>query len=299
MKQIFMIMEMDWRLAKGGNMEIILMPKDNNEIKNTINLVDGYLIGIKDFSVNIPYDASFEEIEYIKKTGKKVFIALNKNMHNKDIEKLSEYLVLLDNLNVDGVLFYDISLINLRKKLELKIKLIFGQEHMSNNYLTSDFWYEHGAQMQLVSPELTKEEIKEMVDDGMSETMVMMFGYLPMFVSKRHLVRNYLDFFNTKSNDELFYLSHNNDLYPTIDNKLGTLVFSSKIFNGIKEIKEINPDYALLNTFLISEEDVVWILNKYYEMNDHNKEIIDKEIMSKFDADYGFLYKDTIYKVKP
>ncbi len=154
-------------------MEIILMPKNSNEIKNTINLVDGYLIGIKALSVNIPYAESFsevlKEINYIKSNNKKVFISLNKNMHNKDLERLNEYLIKLDDLDISGILFYDVALVNLKKKLSLKTELIFGQEHMSNNYLTSNFWYDHGAKIQLVSPELTKEEIKEIVEDAEKE----------------------------------------------------------------------------------------------------------------------------------
>ncbi len=290
------------RLVKRGNMEIILMPKSSNEIKNTINLVDGYLIGIKNLSVNMPYEEKFEtiieDIKYIKQNNKKVFISLNKNMHNKDLELVEEYLIKLDNLDISGILFYDVALVNLKKRLGLKTELIFGQEHMSNNYLTSNFWYEHDAKMQLVSPELTKEEIKEMVEEGLSETMVMMFGYLPMFVSKRHLVKNYLEFFDDQKKEDLYFLSHNTDLYPTIDDEKGTLVFSAKIFNGIKEIKDINPNYGLINTYLINDEDIIWLIKKYKEMNEKNKDQIDLEIIKKFDADYAFLYKDTVYKVK-
>lgn len=53
-----------------------------------------------------------------------------------------------------------------------------------------------------------------------------------MFASIRHIVNNYLDYFDLKNNSEIKYMVKENNKYPIIDNNLGTVAYSSHILNG-------------------------------------------------------------------
>lgn len=275
--------------------KIIIMPKSTEQIDKLINKIDGILIGLKDLSVNMPHYFSFFEIkEMIEKyKNKEIFVALNKNMHNNDLEYLKEVLKELENKNIK-ILYYDISLINLKQELNLNIELVFSEEHSVTNYATINYWNSMGANYAYLSNEITLEEILEIKEKSKSKLLVNVLGYIPIFVSERKLINNYLTYFNLdKSNN--YYMEKEGKKYYIVENKYDTEVYSNYILNAIDEIKiykEKNIDYLVFNSFNIEENN----FNKIVE----NIDAITSEEVEKLltNTDKGFLYKETIYKVK-
>lgn len=280
-------------------MKLIIMPRSKQEILNTKDLVDGYMLGVENLSINMPNYFNVEELfnilEEVK--NKKFFISLNKNMHNEDIPKLKDLMIKLDNYKVN-IAYYDIAVVNIKKENSLNNDLVWYQEHLTNNYITSNYWYDHGAKYTILSNEITKDEILEIKENAKGLVMYQIFGYLPMFVSRRHLVKNYLETFDIKDNSNMYYLEHKGEMYPTIDDKDGTISYSSKIFNGIKEVLNLNVDYLILNSFMIEENMFLDIVKIYKNVTEDNVLEYEEIINNKLNTDYGFLYKETVYKVK-
>ena len=95
--------------------KIITIPSSIDEIKKTKNMVDGFIIGIKDMCVNIPYCInSLKTLTNLK--SKEIFISLNKNYNNSELNKLEKLLIELNDYNIKGVLFYDLAVLSLYKK---------------------------------------------------------------------------------------------------------------------------------------------------------------------------------------
>lgn len=283
-------------------MKTMIMASSFDQIKQLIEYSDAFILGVKDLSINMPAVYEMDEVvkinTYLKENKKEVFISLNKNMHNSDIPYLKETMVKLKELNIDGIIYYDIAVVNLNDDLDLKMPLVWSQEHMTTNYITSDFWFDHGAKYTLLSSEITLEEIEEIVDNAKSKIIVTLFGYLPMFASRRHLVKNYLTEFNLKDNSNINYIEHKGEYYPIINDKHGTIAYSNYVLNGIKEVPNLKADYMLLNSFLIPESLFKEVVKMFSEVNEENKLLFEKEINDQLKTDYGFLYKETIYKVK-
>lgn len=280
--------------------KLILIPNSMKMIYDTLSKVDGYIIGIEGLSVNLPITFNIVEviniINLLNKNKKDIFISLNKNMHNKDLPFLKEVLIKLESYKITGIMYYDISIVNLKNKLDLKNDLVWSQEHLTTNKYTMDYWYSKGAIYTYVSSEITKREINEMMNSK-SSLLINVFGYLPIFTSRRHLVDNYLNTFNTKKKSVLNYMYKEDKIYPVIDNVDGTVTYSDYILNGIKEYVELKPSYAILNSFLIDDIDsIIDIFNKVN--NDNVIESFNKinEIIKN--TNEGFFIKETIYKVK-
>lgn len=286
-------------------MKIMIMPNSLNMLKNNLGKYNAVMIGLENLSINMPRYFSYEQFidmyNFCKENSIEVFVALNKNMHNKDLMNLKEMMFKLDELDIAGIMYYDIAAVNIKLENNLKTPLVWGQEHLTTNPITSNFWNSFGSKYTLVSNEITKEEILEMKKNSLSKLIVTVFGYLPMFVSERHLVKNYLKTFDLEDNSEINYIENGGNVYPIIDNELGTIAYSTHVLNGINEVlefKESNIDYILLNPFLIEDEKFEMILTLFNNVNKENVEEYSKKIDENFNCDNGFLNKETIYKVK-
>ena len=267
--------------------------------KELNNDVDAYLLGIENLSVNMPIYFTLEEIKNIK-SEKEIFISLNKNMHSNDLELLEKTLIELSKLNIKGIFFYDIGVLNIVKRLNLNIPLVLSQEHLTTNYETINFWYNEGVEYAQIAQEIKEEEIINIKHNTKSKLIVPILGYFPMFVSRRHLKENYLREFNLKDNSKINYIEKENKIYPIVDEKV-TTVYTSSYLNGIKEyldFKKENIEYVLINGFLLKEENK--IINMFKTVTNENVEEYNNEISNILDnnIDTFFLHKDTIYKVK-
>lgn len=287
--------------------KIMVIPNSKEAIKELINDSDAFLLGVKDLSVNLPIYFTIEELEPIIKLlneyNKEIFIALNKNMHNSDLDYLKEVMNLLSDYKINGVFYYDIAIVNIYNDNKFNYDLVWAQEHLTTNYHTCNYWYDFGSKYVFISGEITLDEIKEIKQNTKAKLIVPIFGYLPMFVSKRHLVKNYLDYFNLKDKSEINYIFKEGNKYPITDDNNGTSVYSANILNGLEEsliLREEKIEYLLLNSFNIDVYQFKKVVNIFKNINDTNKKDMIEEIneIIKEPTDRGFLYKETVYKVK-
>lgn len=283
-------------------MKLLIMPKSIKQVKELLNIIDGIIVGLDKLCINMPYNFNYEEIKELinicNDNNKEIFISLNKNMHNSDLNYLKEVLTSLDEYNIAGILYYDIAVVNIKDELKLKTPLVWNQEHLTTNYLTSNYWYNYGALYTYLSSEITLDEINEIASKCEAKTMATMFGYLPMFVSRRHLVKNYLDTFNIKDNSKINYIEKEGKQYQIIDTEVGTIAYSEKVLNGIEETLNIKTDYIVLNSFSIDDDIFKEVINMYKNVNIDNVKQYKERIDSMLPTYSGFLHNETIYKVK-
>ena len=278
----------------------LTIPSSFEEIEKTKEKTDGFIIGIKDMCVNTNLLIGIEELDLLNKfNDKDIFISLNKNMHNKDLNIVKEILLKLTEYNIKGVLYYDVGILNIYNSLDLNYDLVWSQEHLTTNYNTINFWNSFGAKYTYISSDITEEEIIEISKKSNSKLMVTLFGYLPMFVSKRHIVKNYLEYFNLNDDSKINYMEKEGKTYPIIDNNIGTQVYSNNILNGIKSKLNIEVEYIILNSFNIDLDKFISIIDMFKTVKKDNVVEYNDKINNMFtNIDEGFLNTKTIYKVK-
>jgi len=258
----------------------IIIPKSIKQIDDLSKSIDGVLLPLENYSVNFKQTFSFEQIDEILSKVTEVFILMNKNFHHDELESLKKTLEQLNSKKISGIFFYDLAIMNVKDKINHP--LIWAQEHLTTSFLSINYWYDKGVMGTLVSNEITKEEIKEIKENTKSKLFLIVFGYVPIFTSKRHLVKNYLKTFHLKEKKE-YFLEKENKKYPIIDSDHGSFVYTSHILDIREDVKDLHLDYEIYNANEIDEEQF--------------KRVMIKKETIPF-TDQGFFYKETIYKVK-
>lgn len=281
-------------------MKLMVIPSSLECIKLSKDYVDAYLIGIKDMCVNNSFSVCVEEIGKIKEIigNKELFINLNKNMFNDDLDILKNILIKLNDYDIKGVFYYDVAVVSLYNKISANYDLVWASEHATTNYHTINYWRKFGVNYSMLSMDITANEIMEIRKNTDVKLIVPIFGYQSMFVSKRHIVKNYLEYFKLSDDSKVNYMEKEGKVYPIVDNNLGTEVYTNNILNGFKEysnFKNNKIDYCLLNGFNINDDKFIEVLKIINNFNENSFDQINK----LFDnIDTGFLYRETIAKVK-
>ena len=269
---------------------------------NYIDKVDGLILAINDYSVESICTFSVDEIIDIKKNSNcLIFVKINKNLFNEDIESIKDILIRLNENKIDGVFFYDLAILQLKKELGINIELIWNQTHMVNNYMTCDYYYSKGVKYALLSKEITLEEIKEIINKSKIDCMVEVVSLPSVAYSKRKLVSNYFKDLNENSINNISVKEKiTGDYYNVIEDSNGTSFFLNKIMNGTSIIKDLynsKCNYIIFREYGIPDFlDLVSDTKEYIENGCIDDTYVDK--YKKLGDSTNFFFKKTIYKVK-
>lgn len=263
---------------------------------------DGVILALKDFSVESIVNYTKEEIaDIVNKYNIEVFVSINKNIFNAEIDALKDILLYLDNLSIKGIIFYDLAILQLKKELNLKVDLVWNQTFMVNNYKTCDYYHSKGINYALLGKEITLDEICEISRKSKISTIVEVVSKPTMAFSYRSLVTNYYKDLRKDGPKEIIVHEKvsNMDIAIKEDNN-GTSFVLDKIMNGtgiIKDLYDSKVDYILFRENGIDNfEELIKDTKKYIDNGCIDSNYIDKY---KILGDYtNFFFKKTIYRVK-
>lgn len=288
----------------------LLISLNTLELETYLKFTNSFIIGLKDYCVNY-YEASISDIEKVlnKYPTIELFVSLNKNIFNDDLQELKIMLMQLTKIKIKGLIFYDLSILNMVKGLDLDIPLVIAQDHLITNYNICNYYCEKGVEYAYLSSDITKDEIIEISKKSNIKLMTFFFGNILITHSKRKLLTNYYKYYNIAHREKSGLIKEKNkeeETYYIEENKIGTNILTKKILNGADFFYELKDkiEYAILDSNVRDDKfnnflDIVELYSlalkekiSEEEFVEKNKKIMGKELYS------GFFDKKTIYKVK-
>lgn len=263
---------------------VLASNKDKNFYQNS--LADGYIFPLKDYSMDYEIKFTLEEIESLRNASKKCFIVINRMFFESDLDNLDEILSKIAKMNVDGVLYYDDAILELKIENNYNINLYINKNYMMTNSDTINFYHRYGIKGVVLSNEITLDEIKMIRENTKLEIMQLVIGYPVVATSRRSLNTNSgnlerLEVIEPKSRQH----------YKLIEDEFGTSFISLKRFNGCKYLEDMNLDYGIVYQDDLDNDTVNKLVSDIKISNT-------KEIDDLVGHNRGFLNRKTIYQVK-
>ena len=248
--------------------------------------IDGVILYIDKLSVNGSFYIKEYELNKINFNDKEVFVCINKIMHNSDLPLIDKLLNDIKDKNYK-ILFYDMAVYNIAKKYNLVDKLIIYQDHLNANSVSNNFYYDLGIKGSYINNDITKDELDLIKKNSECFIMYTVYGYIPIFYSRRYLITNYLKYIEKEKTDKNYFIKDEESSYPIKEEEYGTTVYTKKEINLLNHLNELNNiDYLVLHSNLISDIEFNKIVDRFI-----NKESIKDEYI-------GFYSTKTIFKVK-
>ena len=157
---------------------------------------DACYIGGRDFSLranakNFSIEEINEACSYAHNLDKKVYVTVNIVFHNEDINGIIEYLKELAKAKVDAIIVSDPLVIDVVKENNIDLEIHISTQASTLNYEAVEFWREAGATRVVLARELSKEEIKEIIDRTGMEIECFVHGAMCSSYSGRCVLSNY------------------------------------------------------------------------------------------------------------
>ena len=280
-------------------MKLLVEPMNKENLKFNC---DGLILAIKDYAVESNTYFTLEEIKNISDSfSGEIFVKLNKNLMNDDIPFVKDILVQLDKMNITGVFFYDLAVLELKRELNLNIDLVWNQTHMVNNYKTCNYYYSKGVKYALLGKEITLDEILEIIDLSDITSMVEVVSKPSVAFSKRKLVSNYYKDMGIDGSKEIIVNEKVSNLnFDIKEDSNGTVFFLDLITNGtgiIRDLYDNGCSYIIMREYGIDNfRELVNDTMEYIKDSCSDLSYVLK--YKKLGDSTNFFFKKTIYKVK-
>ncbi len=158
---------------------------------------DAVYIGYQNYSLranakNFSLDEIKEGVIFAHKNNAKVYVTVNIIFHQEDIKDLEEYLIKIDEYNVDAIISSDIFILDIIKKHNLKFEFHLSTQMSTLNSEAALFFKKNNVKRIVLGRETSKNDIKNIIDKTNMDLEVFIHGAMCMAYSGRCTLSNYL-----------------------------------------------------------------------------------------------------------
>ena len=157
---------------------------------------DACYIGGRNYSLranakNFSIEEIQEAVKYAHNLNKKVYVTVNIVFHNEDIKGIKEYLIALSEAKVDAIIVSDPLIIDIINDNNINLKVHISTQASTLNYEAVSFWKSQGVERVVLAREMSKNEIKEIIDKTGMEIETFVHGAMCSLYSGRGVLSNY------------------------------------------------------------------------------------------------------------
>lgn len=249
--------------------EILFYQK--NGINNFLVPLDKFCVGYQTMSADL-----------IKNLRGNLYLLINRILDKEGIESLKEILPAIDNIK--GIFFDDLGVLEIINELKLKVEKIYFPNHFATNYASINAYFKRGIDSVVLSNEITKEEVEQILDKVQNEVVVQILGYNQIMYSRRKLISNFVNEYNEDiARDTKIKEQSSQKVLKIKENEYGTVIFDEYIYNNLELMDySKNIKFYYINATDIDAKLVVQALDK---------------IIALPNTKNGFLEQKTVFKV--
>ena len=255
---------------------------------------DACYIGGREFSLranakNFNIDEIEEAVIYAHNLNKKVYVTVNIAFHSSNEDKLLEYLKELEKIKVDAIIVSDVLVIDLVNKHKLNIKLHVSTQASTLNVEAARFWKQLGVERIVLARELSREEIKKIIDEVGIEVECFIHGAMCSSYSGRCVLSNYFTGRDANRGGCAQICRWEFPLYDSNMNEIKSdtkFTASSKdlmMIDYIKDMIEIGVSSLKVEGRMRSNYYVATVINTYRSMiDDYYNNILDNDKINHY-----------------
>lgn len=218
-------------------------------IANHSTVMDKIIVGANEFGLRQVSEFTVEDIkvvaDFAHKFEIKCYVAVNKLMHNGELDMLTDYLDQLTKAGVDGVVFSDLAVPFILEENKYNLESIYSTETTITNSSFSRFANVNNITGIETAKEITLDEVNEIAREKASQVMVQIHGHMYMYQSIRRMIDNFSQFQNKDMSSDEMYLFDNERrrAYPLIQNEQGTHMLASNNVAMIHKLDELDLEH--------------------------------------------------------
>ncbi len=242
---------------------------------------------------NFKIDEIKKGVIYAHNLNKKVYVTVNISMHNKEYDKVGEYILKLDEIGVDAIIISDPAILEFVKNTNLDVHL--STQASTLNKEAVEFWKNEGVKRIVLARECTKEDIKDIKENVDIELETFIHGAMCASFSGRCVLSNFLTNRDSNRGGCSQICRWDFDLYDGNNHVKGDKPFTFctkdlSMAKNIPELVDLNVDSLKIEGRMRSIYYIATVIKVY-------RKLIDDYCNNRDNYEYNLKYEKILRKV--
>ncbi len=194
--------------------------------------------GLRQSAGNFTIEDIKNIVIYAKQLNKKVYVVVNIYSNDEDLINFEKYLSVLDEINIDAVIFSDPGIFSIISKKNYKFKKHLSTQASLTNSLTAKFWKNLGVDRVVLGREVSIKEAKEISKNANIEVEMFIHGSMCMSFSGKCLISNFLSNRDANKGGCVQSCRWKYNFYKNYINKFNGFPFNSKDMESTELIND-------------------------------------------------------------
>lgn len=153
--------------------------------------IGGPLLNLRANAINFTMNEIKEAVSFAHSMNKRVYVTVNILLHNEELDSVLSYLKDLEKCQVDAIIVSDPSIIKVALD-NTNLEVHLSTQASTLNIEAARFWKDQGVSRIVLGRELTKKEIKNIIDEVDIEIETFIHGAMCAGYSGRCVMSNFL-----------------------------------------------------------------------------------------------------------
>lgn len=220
-----------------------------------------FLFPLEGFCCGYPKCYTLDQI-----TESNSYLLINRILTDNDLADLKNMLICLPT-NIKGIIFEDIGVLELINELGINIEKIYYMIHNGVNYQSINAYLKYVDSV-VISSDITKEEITEILENVHKPCVVYTFGLLDLMYSRRTLLSNYNRYYDLPIKESANVVEPiTKKSFKAYENANGTIFYSGKYYYTNDFFNISNVKYNWVNPIFMDKKTVLNLINEISEGN--------------------------------
>lgn len=154
--------------------------------------IGGEKLGLRANATNFSIDEVKDGCDFAHLLGKRVYLTLNIVFHNEDMDGVEEYIKKMVDAGIDAFIVSDPFIISYIKSNYPQVEVHLSTQNSTTNYEAVNYFKDEGIDRVVLARELSKDEIKEVIDKTNVSIEVFIHGAMCTCFSGRCALSNYV-----------------------------------------------------------------------------------------------------------
>ncbi len=286
-------------------MEIVACLSNKANLPRLKDYVGGVIFGSL-FSLRFHYSLKDcrEIVDYCHQNDLKAYIAVDALISENDKTMMYSYFEFVRSLDVDGIYFSDLGVINIARGYGIADRLIYEADTLMTNSLDAAFFIRMGIDV-VAARELEIVELTNLLKKNSGHMDMQIFGHFRMSSSKRKFLTNYQkeidkDFDVSAKDLRIVEESRYYEL-PIIEDEFGTRIYTDYIFCAYEELAKLRPYIrrGIVDDTFVNQDLFFDFLADLKKLDENNARYLRNSLLNKYSSaplSEGYLYQKTVDK---
>lgn len=154
--------------------------------------IGGQKYSLRANAINFTLEEIKAACSFAHNLGKKIYLTLNIVFHNEDMANVENYIKEVVNCGIDAFIVSDPFIISFIKENFKEVEVHLSTQNSTSNYETVEYFKEEKVDRVVLARELSKKEIKEIIEKTHMDIEVFLHGAMCTCFSGRCALSNYV-----------------------------------------------------------------------------------------------------------